>query len=587
MKQVLCAGVSFALLILSPMAIADDLPQGYWGKAKSQPLIDQVKTITLNPDLSHLPQNEQDALAHLLAAGPILQDLYEQQKHAGALAAREALNAMDGDAANNLRTLYRIFKGPIVTTLDNQRATFLPVETERKGGNMYPAGVATQALTDAINAADNPRLLGDRTVVRAANEQSKTHDLAILAANPANEALHPGLGARIEAAADYYAVPYSLAYVDELKAVSTHLSAASALMRETDEDFADYLDLRARDILSDNYEGGDAAWVSGQFGNLNAQIGSYETYDDTLFGVKTFFSLSLLAKNPERSAALTSALTHIQKIEDQLPYDSNRKVRDSFPVGVYNIIADFGQSRGTNTATILPNDADHTRKYGRTILLRYNIMSNPEIFAESHRAFAAAMAPQFHEDFVIAGNFQRTLWHEVGHYLGVSKTEDGRDLSVALKSYSDLIEEMKSDLVSLNSAKTLHALGVHDDATLRAIYTGGVRRVLQSVKPRRTQAYQTMQLMQWNYFLEHGLLSYDDKTNLLSIDYKVYHDVVTALLAEVLAVQLSGDPERAAAFVERYGSWKDDLHGVIAANIRGAKTYRYSHVLYGALGEAK
>ena len=39
----------------------------------------------------------------------------------------------------------------------------------------------------------------------------------------------------------------------------------------------------------DDYESGDAAWVTGHFKNLNAQIGSYETYDDELYGVKTFF----------------------------------------------------------------------------------------------------------------------------------------------------------------------------------------------------------------------------------------------------------------------------------------------------------
>ena len=34
------------------------------------------------------------------------------------------------------------------------------------------------------------------------------------------------------------------------------------------------------------------------------------------------------------------------------------------PTGVYEVIADFGQSRGTNTATILPNEAYIARRYG-------------------------------------------------------------------------------------------------------------------------------------------------------------------------------------------------------------------------------
>ena len=33
------------------------------------------------------------------------------------------------------------------------------------------------------------------------------------------------------------------------------------------------------------------------------------------------------------------------------------------------MIADFGQARGGNTATILPNESYLARRYGRTILL--------------------------------------------------------------------------------------------------------------------------------------------------------------------------------------------------------------------------
>jgi hypothetical protein len=39
----------------------------------------------------------------------------------------------------------------------------------------------------------------------------------------------------------------------------------------------------------------------GQFKNLNAQIGSYETYDDELFGVKTFFSFCLFQNRQQET----------------------------------------------------------------------------------------------------------------------------------------------------------------------------------------------------------------------------------------------------------------------------------------------
>jgi len=78
------------------------------------------------------------------------------------------------------------------------------------------------------------------------------------------------------------------------------------------------------------------------------------------------------------SARVAKAMGALQTIEDSLPYEQHRRVRENIPVGVYDVIADFGQARGGNTATILPNDPLFASRYGPTILLRGNIMKNPE-----------------------------------------------------------------------------------------------------------------------------------------------------------------------------------------------------------------
>ena len=89
-----------------------------------------------------------------------------------------------------------------------------------------------------------------------------------------------------------------------------------------DAEFAGYLRNRARDLLTNDYESGDASWVTGRFGRLNAQIGAYETYDDELFGVKAFFAVSVLLRDEAATAELRKALGGLQAIEDALPYDA-------------------------------------------------------------------------------------------------------------------------------------------------------------------------------------------------------------------------------------------------------------------------
>ena len=487
--------------------------------------------------------------------------------------------------------------------MDNKREPFLPVDPVVPGKNMYPWGVKKEAIEAflATHPEKRDEIMGLRTVVREESLENLRHDLTMLAKYPALATLHPGIGKRLEELfqtrlkrqkgprqvsskpLEFYAVPYSVTYGDELMKAYSLLNEAADALQKDDEEFAGFLRNRARDLLSDDYESGDAAWVTGHFKNLNAQIGSYETYDDELYGVKTFFAFSLLLTRQQETTALRQAMKGLQSLEDSLPYDHHKKIREDIPVGVYDVIADFGQARGGNTATILPNESYLARRYGRTILLRANIMREPTIFESTERRWEAALAPVHKSDLTPEGDFYRTLWHEVGHYLGVDRTKDGRDLDQALQDDASALEEMKADLVSLFVAEALHKQHYYTDGQLRSVYAGGILRVLQNNKPRRDQPYNTMELMQWNFFLENGLLTYEDGK--LRIHYDKYHSVVGKMLQKVFEVQYAGDKAAADRFIDQYAVWKDDLHGVIAKNIRDAQRYRFRLFKYAALGE--
>jgi Zincin-like metallopeptidase len=577
---------------------------GYWPLEKSQPIIDKTQTIRLAPDLSQLSAGERSAVAKLLEVGKIFQEIYEDQRHKQALSSHRDLAQLDKRNGSkpdtqNLLTLYRLNQGPIATTLENKREPFLPVDPVTPGKNMYPWGVTKEEVENSFSSgsANREHILDQRSVVRSATRDNLRENIATLAKYPVLDTLHPGLRdeldkvltsvvrtvSRTRGRSSLYAVPYSVAYADQLIRAHALLNEAADDLEKEDQEFAKYLRNRSRDLLSDDYESGDAAWVTGHFKSLNAQIGSYETYDDELFGVKTFFAFSLLLTRQQETTALRKAMKGLQALEDSLPYDHNKRVREDIPVGVYDVIADFGQARGGNTATILPNETYLARRYGRTILLRANIMRDPNIFESTEHTFAAAVGEAQAKELTNEGNFYRTLWHEVGHYLGVDQTKNGRDLDQALENDADTLEEMKADLVSLFVAEALHKQHYYTDEQLRSVYAGGILRVLQNNKPRRDQPYNTMQLMQWNFFLETGLLSFEN--GILKIHYDKYHTVVGKMLQKVLEVQYNGDKAAADQFIDQYAVWKDDLHGVVAKNIRDAQRYRFRLFKYAALGE--
>ena len=562
-----------------------------WTPAQVQELLAKTQTTRLAPDLSHLTAGERIAVGKLLEVGAIFQDVYEAQRHKDALATRAALSRRTDEAGRGLHTLYRLFQGPVATTLDNRREPFVAVPEAPPGKNVYPWDL-TKAELDAwlaAHPAERESLTEIRSVVRRADAASVRRDLAKVRQYSVLDTLHPGLRAKLESLAKrpsraaLYGLPYSVAFADEMVRSHRLLNEAADAAETSDWEFAKYLRNRARDLLSDDYESGDAAWITGRFKHLNAQIGAYESYDDELLGNRAFYALSLLAQRTEEGAALREAMEGMQALEDMLPYERHKKVVEDIPVGVYDVIADFGQARGGNTATNLPNEAYLAKRYGSIILLRANIMRNPAIFQGSGDVWRAAVAPQFADDLNADGNFYRTLWHEVGHYLGPDLTADGRELD-AIGADANLLEEMKADLVSLYLARELRRRDYYNPVQLRSVYASGILRTLQNNKPRREQPYNMMQLMQWNWFLDRGVLRFDQASGKLAVDYDKYPEAVRDLLRQVIAIQEKGDPAAASAFITRWGNWDENLHGRVAASIRAQQRYRFRLFEYAALG---
>jgi hypothetical protein len=594
--------IPIVLLVLACAALpalAQELPEGYAPLSETQPIIGKTLRVHLAPDVSSLSAAEKTVVATLIAAGQVFQRLHENMRHRQATESHILLSDLDKKlgsppATQNLIALYYSSKGPIARGLDNVRRPVLPVDPAVPGGAVYPWGVGKDEI-DAFLAAHPDELeniLHPRTVVRRALKYDLDRDLAALNRHRAVANAHPRLKekliglARNPGQVAFYAVPYAVAYADELVEVSELLERAAGAIAAEDPDFAGYLRARSRDLILNDYAAGDSAWVTGRFKTLNAQIGSYENYDDELYGVKTYFGLNVLVRDHARSDALRTATKELQRFEDSLPYDegkTHKRVRTDIPVGVYDVVADFGQSRGANTATILPNEASAARKWGRTILLRRNIMADPGLFDMSRVAYAAAVAPEFKDHLTAEANTQRTLWHEIGHYLGVDRTGDGRDLDTALENTSSVLEEMKADLVSLYLAPELERMGYYTEDARRSLYASGVRRILQKSKPERAQVYQTMQLMQWNYFLARGALSFDAKTGKLFAHYNRFHDAVAAMLRETLAAQAAGDPAAAEAFIVKWSEWRPDLHERVAQAMRESERYRFAYVTFEAL----
>src|SRR5690606_27449723 len=130
--------------------------------------------------------------------GEVMQRVYETSRHPRAAAVRQHLASVEVDPSEaerleQLRTLYRLFQGPIATTASGDHEPFAPVSPYEPGRNVYPSGVDAEALSRW--AASNPGagILDVRTVVRQRTLESLTFDRAVRNDHPVLQVLHPSL----------------------------------------------------------------------------------------------------------------------------------------------------------------------------------------------------------------------------------------------------------------------------------------------------------------------------------------------------------------------------------------------------------
>jgi hypothetical protein len=579
----------------APAAVTGDaieLPKGYWPSDKARRILDKVLTFRLEEDLSTLTPAERRVVDELVAVGYLLEELNEQQRHHQALRARDELRELHERLGRPARTedllaLYRQFLGPIATTLENELEPFLPVDGFTEGKAFYPWGIERDEV-DAFLAAHperQPQILGIHTIVRRSTPRHLKRDRLTLRRHPELSVLHPGLQDLLSSLAEdpsreaFYAVPYSVAWPGPLLEASSRLSAASAAIEAEDADAGAYLRLRARDLLTDDNEAGDAAWIRGDIGRIDGVIGAYEVYDDGLFGAKASFGLSVAMRDEPATQLLRAELAHIQEIEDALPYPSRRQIRTDIPVASVNVLAAFGAAVDVG-AEILPNDPTLMRKYGRKIFVRRNHLTNPAAFARSETRWQAGVLPDHFGDLTAEGNYQEVVWHEIGHYLGPDTDRRGRSLETVLEADAPPIEELKAELVSQFATNRLRAMGLVDEAAVRGVAASVILASLRPVRPLRSQPYNTIWLMILNYYLEDGYLVY--QAGRLGIRHERHDAAVSAMLADVLAIQDEGSKERSKAYIERWTTW-DERHETIARALQAAERYRYLNPRYGLL----
>lgn len=482
----------------------------------------------LNADISALPANEREALAHMVRAAQVMDALFLEQVWAGNETMLHTLLRDQSHLGRARLHAFLVNKGPW-SRLDHNEPFVPGAPPKPPSANFYPQGATreeVEAWINSLSGDERTRAMGFFTTIRR------------------------GADGRL------IAVPYSVEYQGELAIAAQHLRAAAAATAQPT--LQAYLESRAAAFAANDYYDSDVKWMELD-ATIEPTIGPYEVYEDEWFNYKAAFEAFITVKDQAESQKLQKFAGSLQDIENNLPIDPkyrNPKLGTLAPIAVVNTVFSAGDAnRGVQTAAFnLPNDERVIREKGsKRVMLKNNQRAKFDKVLVPISRVALAAADQGSVSF--EAFFTHILMHELMHGLGPHDIDvSGRTSTVRqeLKETYSAIEEAKADISGLFALQYLIDRGQIDRSLEKSMYTTFLASAFRSLRFGINEAHGRGQAIQLNYLLDHGGFTVNGDGT-FSVDTARVKDAVIALTREIMTLQAEGSYAKAKQMIDTLG----------------------------------
>ena len=492
----------------------------------------------LTADITALPANEREALAHMVRAAQVMDALFLEQAWAGNESMLYSLLTDESPAGKARPHEFVINKGPW-SRLDHN-AVFVPGAPEKPASaNFYPEGATkteVEKWIESLSGAEKASATGFFTTIRR---------------GPNGKLI---------------AVPYSTEYQGELAIAAQHLRAAAAATAQPT--LKAFLEARAAAFVSNDYYESDVKWMELD-ATIEPTIGPYEVYEDEWFNYKAAFEAFITVKDRAESEKLQRFAGSLQEIENNLPIDPkyrNPKLGALAPIAVVNTVFSSGDgNRGVQTAAFnLPNDERVIREKGsKRIMLKNNQQAK---FAKVLVPISkVALASGDQGNVAFDAFFTHILMHELMHGLGPHDISvGGRTTTVRqeLKETYSAIEEAKADISGLFALQFLVDKGQLDQAFEKTMYTTLLASAFRSLRFGVNEAHGRGQAIQLNYLMDQGAFKVNGDGT-FAIDATKIRDGVSALTREIMTLQAEGSYAKAKQMIDTLGILRPQAKAVL------------------------
>lgn len=477
--------------------------------------------VKLTADLSHLSSNQKEMLKLLFQAADLMDEIFWMENV-------EAKEAFLLGINNEAEKQYAIINyGPWDEM--NNLATFI------KGYGAKPAGAQFYPMNmtnEEFEKFEDPNKTSLYTLIRRNN---KTNELET--------------------------VWYHEGYKEQIDKAAALLEEASKLA--DDKGLANYLNLRAQALLTDDYLESDMAWLDMKDNIIDIVIGPIENYTDQLYGYKAAHESFILIKDVKWSNKLAKYAKYLPELQKQLPVE--QKYKNEVPgsdaqLNAYDVIYYAGDCNmaGKTIAINLPNDQRVQLQKGTRKLQLKNAMQ-----AKFDKILVPISEILISEDqrkyITFDAFFSNTMFHEVAHGMGIKNTINGNgSVRKALKEKFAAIEEGKADILGLYLVTKLNEMGVFTETDLMDNYVTFMAGIFRSVRFGASSAHGMANMLRFSFFLKEGAFTRNDDGT-YSINIEKMKTASKALTQKILKLQGDGNYDDVSKWIDTDGKISPQL----------------------------
>ena len=365
------------------------------------------------------------------------------------------------------------------------------------------------------------------------------------------------------------AVPFHIYYRALLEPAAKALREAATLSQ--DAAFAEFLELRADALLSDDYFPSDLAWLELKNPKFDIIFAPYETYLDSLLGVKGSYGAAVLVRNESESKKLELFQKYVPEIQDALPLAAeDRPSKHGLETPMEVMDAPFRAGDLTHgyqaVADNLPNDPRVHELKGSKKLFFKNFMDarvNYVIVPVARKLMEPEQAAKVTGEGYLLG----TIMHEICHGLGpaFARTPGGKvSIREAIGHQFSGLEEAKADATGMFALKWLVDHGALPQEKLEEFYASYVGDLFRTVRFGTAEAHGEAEMMEFNYLSERGAIR-KNANGRYAIDYQKIPGAIADLTKELLEIEATGDRQRAENWFKKYHDMPEELKASLRA----------------------